>query len=97
VPEARFATTRLIGERVAVTVAAGEVRIRHGSREVAVHNLVDGRRQRVVDRAHLDGVAGRDGAVRWSAIEGPPAPPAPPMPALLRPLSEYEAVAGGSF
>ena len=28
---------RLIGERVAVTVAAGEVRIRHGVREVAVH------------------------------------------------------------
>jgi len=28
---------RLIGERVAVTVAAGEVHIRHGVREVAVH------------------------------------------------------------
>jgi hypothetical protein len=28
---------RLIGERVAVTVAAGEVHIRHGMREVAVH------------------------------------------------------------
>jgi hypothetical protein len=28
---------RLIGERVAVTVAAGAVRIRHGAREVAVH------------------------------------------------------------
>ena len=49
---------RLIGERVAVTVAAGEVRIRHGVREVAVHSQVDGRRQRVIDRAHLDGVAG---------------------------------------
>ena len=28
---------RLIGERVAVTVAAGEIRIRHGVRQVAVH------------------------------------------------------------
>jgi hypothetical protein len=28
---------RLIGERVAVTVAAGEVRIRYGVSEVAVH------------------------------------------------------------
>jgi transposase len=28
---------RLIGERVAVTVAAGEIRVRHGATEVAVH------------------------------------------------------------
>jgi transposase len=86
---------RLIGERVAVTVAAGEVRIRHGVREVAVHRLVQGRRQRVIDRAHLDGVAGCDGAVRRQAIEGPSA--LHPSPSLLRPLTEYEAVAGGSF
>ena len=83
---------RLIGERVAVTVAAGEVRIRHGSREVAVHAQAQGRRQRVIDRAHLDGVAGRDGAVRQRVIEQPP-----PPPALLRPLAEYEAIVGGSF
>jgi hypothetical protein len=88
---------RLIGERVAVTVAAGEVRIRHGVREVAVHRLVQGRRQRVIDRAHLDGVAGRDGAVRRQAIEGPPVLHPSPPPSLLRPLAEYEAVAGGSF
>lgn len=88
---------RLIGERVAVTIAAGEVRIRHGAREVAAHKLLAGRRRRVVDRAHLDGVAGRDGAVRRPATGEPPAPSAPSMPALLRPLAEYEAVAGGSF
>ena len=85
---------RLIGERVAVTLAAGEVRIRHGVREVAVHRQAEGRRQRVVDRTHLDGVAGRDGAVRRQAIEV--APVAPP-PTLLRPLAEYEAAIGGSF
>ena len=87
---------RLIGERVAVTVAAGEVRIRHGLREVAVHKQSDGRRQRVVDRAHLEGVTGRDGAVCRRVIEAPlelhPSPPA-----LLRPLAEYEAAIGGSF
>lgn len=88
---------RLIGERVAVTVAASEVRIRHGLREVAVHKLVEGRRQRVIDHAHLDGVAGRDGAVCRPAIDGPPIPHSSPPPALLRPLAEYEAVAGGSF
>lgn len=86
---------RLIGERVAVTIAAGEVRIRHGVREVAVHKVADGRRQRVVDRAHLDGVAGCSGAVRRQAIETPP--PVPSPPALLRPLAEYEAAIGGSF
>lgn len=87
---------RLIGERVAVSIAAGEVRVRHGTREVAVHAQAQGRRQRVIDRAHLEGVAGHDGAVRRPAREAlsilHPAPPA-----LLRPLEEYEAVAGGSF
>jgi len=87
---------RLIGERVSVTIAAGEVRIRHGVREVAVHKLVAGRRQRVIDRVHLDGVAGRDGAVRRPTIEEP-TPPGSSTPALLRPLAEYEAVVGGSF
>src|SRR5262245_11150601 len=47
---------RLIGERVAVTVSAGEVRIRHGACEVAVHRQGQGRRQRIVDPAHLQGV-----------------------------------------
>ena len=86
---------RLIGERVAVTIAVGEVRIRHGVREVAVHKVAKGRRQRVIDRAHLDGVAGYNGVVRKQAIEVPPA--SPPLPALLRPLAEYEAAIGGSF
>lgn len=88
---------RLIGERVAVTVAAGEVRIRHGRREVAVHKIAEGRRQRVIDRAHLDGVAGREGAVRRAAIETPAVVDPSPPPSLLRPLAGYEAVAGGSF
>lgn len=87
---------QLIGERVMVTVAAGEVRIRHGLREVAVHRQAEGRRQRIVARAHLDGVAGRDGPVRRHEVEAPP-PQAPPPPALLRPLAEYEAAIGGGF
>jgi transposase len=86
---------RLIGERVAVTVAAGEVRIRHGVREVAVHTQAQGRRQRVIDRVHLDGVAGCAAAARRQAVEAPPL--LAPTPALLRPLSDYEAAIGGSF
>ncbi len=33
------------------------------AREVAVHRQPEGRRGRIVESAHLDGVAGRDGAV----------------------------------
>ena len=71
-----------------------EVRIRFGRREVAVHKLAAGRRQRVIDSAHFEGVAGRNGAVRRQAIGAPP--PLHP-PALLRPLAEDEALIGGSF
>ena len=88
---------RLIGERVAVTVAAGEVHIRHGMREVAVHKQSEGRRLRIVDSAHLDGVAGRDGAVCRPEIAAPTVPSSSPPPSLLRPLAEYEAAIGGSF
>ena len=88
---------RLIGERVAVTIAAGEVRIRHGATEVAAHAQAEGRRQRVVDRTHLDGVAGRDGPVRRAVITTPSVDGETPPPALLRPLTEYEAVTGGRF
>ena len=88
---------RLIGERVAVTVAAGEVRIRHGVREVAVHRQSEGRRVRIVDPAHLDGVAGRGGAVRRAEIAGPSVPTSAAPDSLLRPLADYEAAIGGSF
>jgi hypothetical protein len=88
---------RLIGERVAVTVAAGEVRIRHGVREVAVHRQSEGRRLRIVDPAHLDGVAGRGGAVRRAEIAGPNVPRSAAPDSLLRPLADYEAAIGGSF
>jgi transposase len=82
---------RLIGERVAVTVAAGVVRIRHGANEVAAHPQAEGRRRRVVDRAHLAGVAAGGGARPLEApVEAPP-------PSLLRPLADYQAVIGGGF
>jgi transposase len=82
---------RLIGEGVRVTVVAGQVRIHHGGAEVAVHAETAGRRQRVLDPRHFHGVAG----AAPPTIASPPAT-APP-PALLRPLSEYERVAGGGW
>ena len=88
---------RLIGERVAVTVAAGQVRIRHGRRVVAVHRVAEGRRQRVIDAAHLDGITrGKKVGCRGEEA-APPVPHDPPPPALLRSLAEYEAAVGGAF
>lgn len=86
---------RLIGEQVRVTVTAEVLRVMHGAREVAVHARQDGRRQRVVDEAHFEGVAG----FRAKAVRSPPTGTDPAVLAaeLLRPLAEYEALIGGGF
>jgi hypothetical protein len=76
----------LIGERAQVVVAYGRVRVHHAGVEVAVHPETTGRRQRIIDPAHFHGVAG---------VTRPAAVTAAPEPALLRPLAEYEQVAGG--
>jgi transposase len=81
---------RLIGEMVRATITEEVVRICHGFEEIAVHPICAGRRRRVIDPAHFDGVAG----FRPSRIAEPALAPAS---ALLRPLGEYEAIAGGSF
>jgi transposase len=82
---------RLIGESVRVIVAEGRARIQHAGAEVAVHAETAGRRQRVIDPRHFHGVAG-------AAPPAPAAPPAAaPQPALLRPLAEYERIAGGAW
>ena len=88
----------LIGATVSVVVSNGEVHIHHAGTEVACHDQRRGRRERVVDRAHLHGVLAR--------CPGPPDQPgvvpatpntAPPCTDLLRPLAEYEQVAGGGW
>jgi transposase len=81
---------RLVGETVQVVVLAGRVIVRHAGEVIADHPMCEGRRQRVMDRAHLAGLVGT-GPVR--AATSPPMP----SPALLRPLSEYEAVVGGGW
>lgn len=80
-----------------MTVAAGEVRIGHGMREVAGHKQSEGRRLRIIDSANLGGVAGRNAAVCRPTIATPTVPAPSPLPSLLRPFAEYEAVIGGSF
>ena len=87
---------RLIGERVRVMVEAGTLRVLHAGREVAVHAELKGRHGRSMQDAHLAGVAGADGRpVRVVRPEDDGA--VATVPALLRPLAEYEAVAGGGF
>jgi hypothetical protein len=80
---------RLIGTRVAVQIAAGRIRISHGGQAVAEH-AEGARRDRVLDPAHFQGVAGFGGLVCAQAN-------ASDAPALLRPLAEYEAIAGGRW
>jgi hypothetical protein len=86
---------RLISETVRATIPDGIVRIYHGSQEVAVHATCAGRRQRAIDPAHFQGVAGfRASCARPAAL----AVSAASLPAgLLRSLTEYEALLGGGF
>jgi transposase len=81
---------RLIGERVRVVVSGARVRIFYGRHRVAEHAELRGRHGRVTDPVHFAGVAG---------IAQPVVPPASSHepPPLLRPLEEYEQVAGGGF
>jgi hypothetical protein len=87
---------RLNGEQVRVTVGNEIVRVHHGGGEVARHGELNRRHGRSVDDAHLAGPVG----ARESMPSAPPRPandPSPAISALLRPLAQYEAVAGGSF
>lgn len=76
----------LIGERVTVIVAGPDLRVQHAGQDVARHAVRSGRHGRVADPAHFAGI-GRRRAVY----------PTPEAPTLLRPLSEYDAVAGGAW
>ena len=88
---------RLIGEQVRVTLTGAELRVFHAGREVAIHARHDGRRQRVVDGAHFAGVAGFQARIIQSSASGTRVDGTAEASALLRPLAEYEALAGGGF
>jgi len=83
---------RLIGAQVSVMVSGDEVRILQSGTEVARHRQRRGQRERAVDAAHLRGiVVGDTDAQRRDGAT----PRLPPGADLLRPLAEYERVAGG--
>jgi hypothetical protein len=79
---------RLIGESVRVTIAGDGLRVSHAGDEGAVHARRAGRFQRIIDPAPFAGVVG---------CGAPASPTAASEPALLRPLAEYERLAGGSW
>lgn len=54
---------QMISERVQVVVADGRVCILHAGKEVACHGELSGKRQRSIDPAHFEGVAGASGKV----------------------------------
>lgn len=88
---------RLIGADVSVVVADGQIRIRHAGIEVARHDRRLGRRERAVDRAHLHGIVPcRPDPASDTGLEAA-TPTTLPGIELLRPLAEYEQVAGGSW
>ena len=86
---------RLIGETVRIEITAGRLRVLHGDREIAAHAQRLGRRQRVLDPRHFEGVAGA--GARPVVATGPDREAMTAAPALLRPLAEYEAVVGGGW
>lgn len=85
---------RLIGENVQVTLSAGRVRIFHAGHLVAEHVEATGRHRRLTDPSHFMGVAGVGGAVRRLRSDEEAVAR---VPDLLRPLTEYEQLAGGRW
>jgi hypothetical protein len=65
----------------------------HAGEEVARHPERRGRRERSLDPAHLAGLVARLPGREPVA----PAAATPPAERLLRPLAEYERVAGGGW
>jgi transposase len=79
---------RLVGTTVAVRLRDRELTISYAGRVIARHERVDGRRQRIVDKAHWDGL------VRHPARETS-SPQPPPLPEFARSLDVYAAIVHG--
>jgi hypothetical protein len=70
------------------------VSVFHAGRLVAEHAEAAGRHRRLTDPAHFVGVAGANGPVRRAETFEEPRLH---LPELLRPLAEYEQLAGGRW
>jgi hypothetical protein len=87
----------LIGAPVTVEVSGGRVRISHAGSVAASHPIRRGRRERAVNPARLAGIVADRATQAGGSGSFPPAPAAPVASELLRPLGEYEGVAGGGW
>jgi transposase len=83
---------RYIGEQVILRAEKGQLRVLYAGQEIARHLLCRGRRQRIVDPRHFDGVALR--RLNAETEGGDSRVQHKPAHELLRPLSDYEAVVG---
>jgi hypothetical protein len=84
----------LIKQLVTVQVIDEEVRIHYRSEEIAKHPICYGKRNRSIHQGHLKGIIT---ATKVLQEEEADIHPTQKNAELLRPLSEYEAVAGGSW
>jgi transposase len=87
---------KLIGTEVTAQVGGGQIRIHHAGTEVACHDTRLGRRERAVNRAHLHGIVPCRPDPATDVAAGTP-PAVLSGGELLRPLAEYEQVAGGGW
>lgn len=87
---------RLIGTQVMVQVANAQVMVIAGQDEVARHPQSNGQRQRIIERRHLEGIMGA-ARPHPSSRAVPEALSPESEGELLRPLTDYEAIAGGAW
>ena len=85
---------KLIRAEVTVMVGGGQIRIHHCGIEVACHDRRLGRRERIVDRAHLHGIVP---CQRVLPNDTKLAPSMMPLGTELLRSAEYEQAAGGGW
>jgi transposase len=84
---------KFIKQQVIVQIINENLKIFHSSEEIASHSICFGRKQRLMNPLHLEGIAGANWLKKEKAaglLEIRP-------PEFLRPLSEYESVVGGGW
>jgi transposase len=86
-----------IKKPVIVQVMDQEVKIFHGSEELASHSISFGRRERLIDPNHLEGVIGVNWLNHKEDQSDSIITKKTEQAEFLRPLSDYEAVIGGGW
>ncbi len=88
---------RFIGSTVTVRIEGDELSISHAGKEVARRCVLRGTRQRSRDPRHFEGLVPLDDRRSEASAGADNGTVVPLSSALARPITEYEAVAGGGF